>query len=437
MRGQVLRAAWVSWTVAAGLATSPAGELGQRVGHGTPAARSPGEVMVRLELDLPKAQQVGTPRPINLPHLDRTPLESVPPLLMPLGSHNLAKGKSITASDAFPMVGELGMVTDGDKAGQDGSYVELGPGRQWVQIDLGVESEVFAVVPWFFHGEQRAMHDVVVQVSDDPEFRDGGMVLFNNDHDNSSGLGEGKDLAWIETHRGKVIDARGARCRYVRVSTNGSTTDEMNRFTEVEVYGRSNLIELRLSLPKPNWEMNGPCPIKLANLEPVEERERMPLSVPRDAKNVAFGMPAEVSDAPFLGRPEMVTDGNKESDEGSYLDLGPGKQWVQIDLGQIYEVFAIAVWFHEGRARAYLDVVVRVSDDAHFVENVTTIYNNDHDNSSGLGIGRDLAYVETFRGRVIDAKGVRAQFVRVQTNGNTFDGRNHFAEVEVYGRGVE
>ncbi len=226
------------WMLAAGPAVSLAGEPGRFVGPGAPATQSAGHVMVPLELELPKAQQVGTPKPISLPHMDRTPPESVPPLLMPLGSHNLAKGKPVTASDAFPMVGDPGMVTDGDKAGQDGSFVELGPGKQWVQIDLGVESEVFAVVPWFFHGEQRAIHDVVVQVSDDPDFRDGGRVLFNNDHDNSSGFGAGRDLAWVETHRGRVIDAKGARCRYVRVNTSGSTTDEMNRFTEVEVYGR-------------------------------------------------------------------------------------------------------------------------------------------------------------------------------------------------------
>lgn len=196
------------------------------------------DALVKLELDLPKAQLAGTPKPIALPHLDRTPAEAKPPLMVPRGLSNLAKGKPVTGSDAFPMVGDLAMVTDGDKAGQDGSYVELGPGKQWAQVDLGTRADIFAVVLWLYHGEQRAFHDVVVRVSDDPEFREKGAVFFNNDHDNSSGFGFGKDLAYIESHRGNAIDAKGVRGRYLRINTNGNTTDEMNRFTEVEVYGR-------------------------------------------------------------------------------------------------------------------------------------------------------------------------------------------------------
>jgi hypothetical protein len=35
-----------------------------------------------------------------------------------------------------PIIGEVEQVTDGDKEGRDGSYVEFGPGKQYVQIDL-------------------------------------------------------------------------------------------------------------------------------------------------------------------------------------------------------------------------------------------------------------------------------------------------------------
>jgi hypothetical protein len=81
-------------------------------------------------------------------------------------------------------------------------------------------------------------HDVVVQVSDDPAFKTGVRTLFNNDHDNSSGLGAGSDHAYVETHEGRLIPAEGVRARYVRLYSNGNTTDELNDYCEVEVYGQ-------------------------------------------------------------------------------------------------------------------------------------------------------------------------------------------------------
>ena len=53
--------------------------------------------------------------------------------------------KKVTSSDDAPVIGELAMVTDGDKEGADGSYVELGPDKQWVQIDLGAAADS---TPW-------------------------------------------------------------------------------------------------------------------------------------------------------------------------------------------------------------------------------------------------------------------------------------------------
>ena len=92
---------------------------------------------------------------------------------MPAGTVNLAKGKKVTASDSEPVVGTLDLVTDGDKAGDEGSWVELGPGKQWVQIDLEKDANIYAVVVWHFHSQERVYRDVVVQVSDDPEIQQG------------------------------------------------------------------------------------------------------------------------------------------------------------------------------------------------------------------------------------------------------------------------
>ena len=37
----------------------------------------------------------------------------------------------------------------------------------------------------------------------------------------------------------------------------------------------------------------------------------------------------------------------------------------------------------------------------------TTIFNNDFKNELGLGAGKDLNYVETYQGKLIDAKGAK------------------------------
>ena len=89
--------------------------------------------------------------------------------------------------------------------------------------------------------------------------------------------------------------------------------------------------------------------------------------------------------------------------------------------------------FHS-QARAYFDVVVQVSDDKDFSKDVTTIFNADMNNELGLGAGKDLAYVETFDGKLMDAKGVKGRYVRLYSKGNTTNKLNHYIEVEVFGK---
>jgi hypothetical protein len=194
--------------------------------------------MVPLKLDLPKPLFVGTPRPIKVSNLE--PARSGPPapLMVPAGTVLLSLNKPVTSSDSSPVIGELTCVTDGDKAGIEGSYVELGPGAQWVQVDLGARAKVAAVAVWHFHAEARVYHAVVVELSDDPAFKTGVTTVYNNDDTNADGLGKGTDYAYVETYRGRVIDGRGVAARYVRLYSNGNTSDELNHYTEVEVYGK-------------------------------------------------------------------------------------------------------------------------------------------------------------------------------------------------------
>jgi len=191
-----------------------------------------------LELKLPKPAFKGTPTHIppgtNLEPPRKGPR---PEFLAPKGTRNVALGKKVTASDTEPIIGSIKMVTDGDKEAREGSYVELGPGLQWVQIDLGEKYRIYALLAWHYHMNAQVYHDVVIQVADDADFITNVRTVFNNDNDNSAGLGLGDDKEYWETYEGKLIDAKGVEARYVRLYSNGSTADDMNHYTEVEVYG--------------------------------------------------------------------------------------------------------------------------------------------------------------------------------------------------------
>jgi hypothetical protein len=190
-----------------------------------------------LKLQLPKPMFVGTPKNIRTANLE--PITGKPrgPFLVPVGTVLLSAGKPVTSSDKEPVIGELSFITDGKKSGEDGYYVELGPGLQWVQIDLGKSDPLAAIVVWHYHSQARVYRDVVIQVSDDKDFIAGVATLYNNDHDNTSGLGIGKDKEYIETYEGKLIDAKGVKARYVRLYGAGNTSNDMNHYVEVEVFG--------------------------------------------------------------------------------------------------------------------------------------------------------------------------------------------------------
>ncbi len=190
-----------------------------------------------LKIQLPKPMFVGTPKNIRTPNLETVTGRPRGPFMVPAGTVLLSAGKPVASSDKEPVIGEVSYVTDGKKSGEDGYYVELGPMLQWVQIDLGKSQELTAIVAWHYHSQARVYRDVIVQVSDDKDFIGGVTTIFNNDHDNSSGLGAGKDKEYIETFDGRLFDPKGVRARYVRLYSGGNTSNDMNHYVEVEVYG--------------------------------------------------------------------------------------------------------------------------------------------------------------------------------------------------------
>lgn len=196
------------------------------------------EKQVKLTTELPKPMFVGTPKDIRTPNLEPPRKGERPPVMVPEGTVGLAVKKPVTSSDSAPIIGELAQVTDGDKEAADGCYVELAPGKQYVQIDLEKPASIYGVIVWHYHKEARVYKDVVVQLADDQDFITNVRTIFNNDHDNSSGLGIGKDKEYIETYEGRMIDAKGEKARYVRLYSNGSTSGEVNHYIEVEVFGK-------------------------------------------------------------------------------------------------------------------------------------------------------------------------------------------------------
>lgn len=196
--------------------------------------------LVPIELDLPKPMFVGTPQDTKVPNLEKPLGHSRPPFLAPPGTKNLALGKPVSASDEEPIIGEIDYITDGDMEAADGSYVELGPFVQHVTVDLEAVHEIYAIIVWHYHKEARVYFDVVVQVADDPDFITNVKTVFNNDIDNSAGFGVGTDMHYTETNEGKLIDLldKDIKARYVRLYSNGNTSNDLNHYIEVAVFGK-------------------------------------------------------------------------------------------------------------------------------------------------------------------------------------------------------
>jgi hypothetical protein len=196
---------------------------------------------VELKTELPEEVLAGTPPEVLVrlfPEFSLLP-EDLKPLMVPEGTTNLALKKKVTSSDENPILGELSYVTDGVKEGSEEAYLEIAPGLQWVQIDLGQTSNIYAIYMWHYFREGRGYRSVIVQVSDDKEFsKEKTKTVYSNDVEAEAKMGIGRDRPYIETYRGLRIDAKGAKARYVRLYSKGNTANSLNHYVEVEVFGK-------------------------------------------------------------------------------------------------------------------------------------------------------------------------------------------------------
>jgi hypothetical protein len=194
-----------------------------------------------LEIKLPPPVFTGTPTDIPItPHMEPYTDDDRKPFLVPRGTVLLSYGKPVTSSDSNPISGDLEQITDGNKEASDSNLVELHRKLQWVQIDLESAATIHAIVVWHAFNIAQVTHDVVVRVADDAEFTKNVRTVFNNDYDNSAGLGIGQDKEYFEKHEGRLMDAKGQVARFVRLYSQGCTDTALNRYIEVEVFGIAN-----------------------------------------------------------------------------------------------------------------------------------------------------------------------------------------------------
>ena len=298
---------------------------------------------------------------------------------------NLAAGKLPTSStSAFK---NLSYATDGIISTSNYADSYTGTGLEWVQLDLGASYNIGDIKLWHYFGDARKYHDVIVQLSNDSTFTKGVTTVYNNDTNNSAGLGIGTNSEYPETSAGLDIQVNAVNARYARFYSNGSTVNSYNHYGEIQIFKANNLA---------------------ANIIPTTSSSGW--------TNLA-----------------MITDGIISTSNYADSSTGTGLQWAQLNLGAACNLSDIKVWHYFGDTRKYHDVIVMVSNDPNFGSgNYTIVYNNDTNNSAGFGIGTNSEYAESSTGLDIPFTAVNAQYIRLYSNGSTANNYNHYGEVEVY-----
>ena len=98
-----------------------------------------------------------------------------------------------------------------------------------------------------------------------------------------------------------------------------------------------------------------------------------------------------------------------------------------------FVIHGVLIWHNFFEPMAYEDVIVQLSDDPDFEKGVRTVYNNDADNSVGLGRGTDKEYLEDYQGHWIPIKAQRALYIRVfGKKKDRYHGACEYAEIEVW-----
>ena len=199
------------------------------------------EDKVAIKFELPAPHSSGTPKEVKSDNLepDPGPGKYRPPIMVPVGfDKKLTTEETKVTTSEEAVTGENEYVVDGDKTPDATCMLQLPGGLQWVQLDLGAEKTVSAVCVWHDQGDDRVYKDVIVQLSNDEKFAKDVTTIFNNDHDNTAKLGKGADKEYRERTDGRPIDGTRTKARYVRCYSNGSSSEPVNNYIEIEVFGK-------------------------------------------------------------------------------------------------------------------------------------------------------------------------------------------------------
>ena len=199
-------------------------------------------------------------------------------------------------------------------------------------------------------------------------------------------------------------------------------------------FAAEGTVPLPLKLPLPSYlGTPGDLPTGV-HIEVWNDKPRSPLLAPKGVQNVALNKKVTSSDkSPISGSVSQITDGTKEAAEDNLVELHKNVQWVQIDLDNDYDIYAILVWHDHRYVQVFRCVVVQAADDPDFTQNVRTFFNNDYENIAGLGIGDNKQYFETNQGKLIDTKGAKGRYLRFYSKGSNSSALNYYTEIEVWG----
>ena len=154
-------------------------------------------------------------------------------------------------------------------------------------------------------------------------------------------------------------------------------------------------------------------------VEALSDKPRPSMMVPVGLSNVARKAKITSSDKKASEKLHKMIDGIKECSIENVVSLRKGSQWVQLDFDRPQENYGIIIWHNFDSQNVCKDVVVQAGDDLDMADHVRTLFNNDQDNTSGLGVGSNREYYETYEGKLLDAKGVKARSLRFYSKGNT------------------
>ncbi|WP_127588437.1 discoidin domain-containing protein [Paenibacillus koleovorans] len=302
---------------------------------------------------------------------------------------NLASGIAPTFStihnDTTPS-----KLTNGNTSSSDNVAVGNPGDIAYAQIDLGALKDVSQIKMWHYYTDGRTYKDVIVQLSQTPDFSSYVTTVFNNDQDNSAGQGSGSDATYAETSAGKTLMFAPVTARYARFWLGGNSVNGYNHFVELQVFGT----------------------------EPISK-------LVSQYRDITYNMGDNDT------YPSKLTDGDLNS--ANYVAVGgTGAANAVIDLGVKLNLTKIKMWHYYADSRKYRDVIVQISDQADF-STYTTVFNNDTNNSAGQGTGTDAEYNESSAGKTVTFSPVNGRYVRFWVNGSTANAYNHFVELEVYG----